>query len=89
MNRRSFFKFLPIAPVVMIAEGARAETMDLAPDYNILTLTYQKKSEHNSDSMRFWMTEPDMSRQLHISVGQDGKLWIRSKNDVWKRVVTE
>lgn len=89
MNRRSFFKFLPVAPVVLVAEGARAATVDQAPDYNIISLTPQKKTKHNSDSMRFWMTESDMSRQLHISVGQDGKLWIRSRNDVWKRVVTE
>jgi hypothetical protein len=89
MNRRSFFKFLPVAPVVLIIEGARAATVDQAPDHNIMTLTPLKKSDYKPDSLRYWMSENDMSRELNISVGQDGKLWIRSKNDVWKRVLTE
>lgn len=89
MNRRSFFKFLPVAPVVMIAEGARAATVDQEPTENIITLIPQKDVEHNTSPNTFRMIERDPSRNLHISVGRDGNLWIKSvKDNMWKRVQT-
>jgi hypothetical protein len=87
MNRRSFFKFLPVAPVVLVAEGARAATADQAPSSPTmsLVLTAQKPSKHG------WLnySETDPTRQVSMSIGNDGRLWLKSKDDVWKRVVTE
>lgn len=88
MNRRSFFKFLPVAPVVLIAEGVRAATVDQAPNESIsLQLMAHHKPVHKPG--RFMNPVPDMNRVVSMSVGQDGKLWVKSKDDVWKRVVTE
>jgi hypothetical protein len=88
MNRRSFFKFLPVAPVVLITEGARAVTADQAPEnpYNTLALAANKKSVSESGGP---VSEAVWSKSVSIAVGEDGKLWVRSKNEEWRRVVTE
>jgi len=95
MNRRSFFKFLPIAPVAFAAEGARAVTVDETPlDESVkLTLHAMKKVDstcmnlHTSIVASYPVMDP--SKSISMSVGNDGRLWIKSKDDVWKRVVTE
>jgi hypothetical protein len=89
MNRRSFFKFLPVAPVVLVAEGARASNTDQAPNDSIIPLQITGHKRH--DPKPGWFTHPeiDPTRQVSMAVGQDGRLWLKSKNDVWKRVVTE
>ena len=87
MNRRSFFKFLPVAPVVLIAEGARAATKDQEPDQNILTLIPSKEIQNRPNSLM--MREQDKSRTLNLSIGKDGNLWIKSvKDNVWKKLQT-
>jgi hypothetical protein len=90
MNRRSFFKFLPVAPVVMIAEGARAATADQAPPNKFIP-TLQLIAYHKPVHQPGWFSNPvpDMNRAVSMSVGEDGKLWVRSKNKEWRRVVTE
>ena len=89
MNRRSFFKFLPVAPVVLVAEGARAATADQAPIEQApsLQLTAHKPFKPRPG----WLMQPavDWSKQVSMAVGNDGRLWLKSKDDVWKRVVTE
>jgi hypothetical protein len=91
MNRRSFFKFLPIAPVVMISEGARAATADQAPSSPMMSfqLTAQKPAKHTSSKIFLTYPQSDPTRQVSMAVGNDGRLWLKSKDDVWKRVVTE
>lgn len=89
MNRRSFFKFLPVAPVALAAEGARAVTVDEAPADPVVSLMLTAQKKRNQSSQVFFMSEPDLTRQVSMSVGQDGRLWLKSKDDVWKRVVTE
>lgn len=96
MNRRSFFKFLPIAPVALVAEGARAATSDEAPldDGVKLVLHASKKSDgtclnlHAGGSLSSRMMT-DFTTSVTMSAGNDGHLWIKSKDGVWKRVVTE
>jgi hypothetical protein len=90
MNRRSFFKFLPVAPVVLITEGARAATADQAPPNNPIS-HLQLNLYHKPVHQPGWFTNPvpDMNRAVSMSVGEDGKLWVRSKNEEWRRVVTE
>jgi hypothetical protein len=89
MNRRSFFKFLPIAPVALIAEGARASTADQAPNKSISPLQLIAYHEPVHQPGSFTNPVPDMSRVVSMSIGQDGELWIKSKNDnFWKKVLT-
>jgi hypothetical protein len=88
MDRRSFFKFLPVAPVVLAAEGVRAATADQAPT-GVVPLQLMAQQKPKQMFGYFMPPETDWSRSVSISVGQDGKLWIKSKNDVWKRVATE
>lgn len=95
MNRRSFFKFLPVAPVVLVAEGARAVTVDQTPnDVSVkMTLHASKRVDGSCMNLHTGMrsTYPvmDPNRSVTMAVGEDGRLWIKSKDDVWKRVVTE
>lgn len=92
MNRRSFFKFLPIAPVALVAEGARAATFDGVPENNILTLTPLVRSQTRIKTTQFDIVTPcipNYKNSVDLSVGKDGRLWVKSKNDGWRRVVTE
>jgi hypothetical protein len=93
MNRRSFFKFLPVAPVVMITEGARAATADQAPNEAPvpLQLIAHKPTQPKPGQVPGWLMQPEMDWSKHVSmaVGNDGRLWLKSKNDEWRRVVTE
>ena len=89
MNRRNFFAFLPIAPVALIAEGARAATVDEAPSEPVVSLMLTAQKKRNQSSQVLFMSEPDLTRQVSMSVGQDGNLWLKPKGGEWKRVVTE
>lgn len=94
MNRRSFFKFLPIAPVALAAEGARAVTVDEAPNDVSVRMTLQASKAKDGNIMHLRSSvlsypEVDITSSVSMAVGQDGRLWLKSKDDVWKRVVTE
>ena len=91
MNRRSFFKFLPIAPVALAAEGARASNADYAPPKGQTHITLQgsKPSNRSPTSLGFGMNEPDLNRQVSMGVGEDGNLWLKTAKGEWKKVVTE
>jgi len=91
MNRRSFFKFLPIAPVALAAEGAHAYNADYAPPKGQVHITLQgsKPSNRSPTSLGFKMNEPDLTRQVSMGVGEDGNLWLKTTKGEWKRVVTE
>jgi hypothetical protein len=95
MNRRSFFKFLPIAPVALVAEGARAASLIDAPhegEYSIaITGSLKNKCQTTlgigSISYNYPITDPN--KMVSMSVGQDGNLWLKSKNGEWKKVMTD
>jgi len=90
MNRRSFFKFLPVAPLALVAEGAKAHYSSGQPQHNELSVilgAVKPQAPNNTQTLCFPVT--DLSREVTMAVGQDGRLWLRSKNDEWKRVVTE
>jgi hypothetical protein len=91
MNRRSFFKFLPIAPVALAAEGAQACNADYAPPKGQVHITLQgsKPSNRSPTSLGFGINEPDLTRQVSMGVGEDGNLWLKTAKGEWKRVVTE
>jgi len=78
MNRRSFCKFLPAAPVVLMAEGARAAS-EYAPtdDSRGIKINASKK-------------ELPRARSATLSVGADGNLWLKnSSDDTWRKVMVE
>lgn len=94
MNRRKFFSFLPLAPAAMVVEGVRAEEIDLAPKSSTVSISMMgskpvPKNEINPYFIHSGYVS-DPSKQVSLAVGEDGNLWIRSKNDnVWKKVATE
>lgn len=89
MNRRSFFKFLPVAPVVLVAEGARAATADQTPNEAGPSLQLSAYKPFQPKPGWFMQPQTDPTKLVSMAVGNDGRLWLKSKDDVWKRVVTE
>lgn len=79
MNRRDFFKFLPVAPIALPMTAVAMAREGDEPERNLLTLQMQK------DLWRVSSEDP----QVHMSIGKDGGLWIRKDKEDWKRVVTE
>lgn len=91
MNRRSFFKFLPIAPVALVAEGAKAVGIDDQPTNNDINVSLigSKPNKTSSTSIFGNMPIADPSRAVSMGVGRDGNLWIKSKGGEWAKVLTE
>jgi len=101
MNRRKFFAFLPIAPLALVAEGARAVTADGAPIQETTKIVFsaaKKKEtskspflayrEHNTVMFSSMSTNDD-SKQVSMAVGDDGNLWLKRADGEWRKVVTE
>lgn len=97
MDRRAFFSFLPLAPVIAGAALAEEANKDYKPSGPVPTLSLQQanwrtdgkeRMRVGSNGLTFQPTWSEMER-VDLSVGKDGKLWIRSVGEDWKRVVTE
>ena len=96
MNRRDFFAFLPVAPIVAmnsVEAEAKPNISAGAPrpgEFNITIQGSQRPKPIASNSIGgFYMNENDPNRGVSMAVGEDGKLWLKSINGEWKRVVTE
>lgn len=95
MNRRSFFKFLPAAPVVLVAEGAKAVTSEHAPtdDSISVKIHHAKKKElpkGPNTAILGITTRIDPTKSAILSVGSDGNLWLKnSSDDTWRKVMVE
>lgn len=92
MNRRKFFSFLPIAPAAMMVEGAKAEAESMAPEGNGISITLQGQKNPKpieGPGYRFMQSDPDPDRRLTMSVGQDGRLWLKTNDGQWQRVMVE
>ena len=93
MNRRAFFKFLPIAPVAFAAEGARAATADVAPydGQPVIKMTASTPPNRpiNDKYTYYPQWNVDTSKSVSMTVGRDGNLWLKTEVGSWKRVVTE
>lgn len=76
MDRRAFFSFLPLAPVLAGAAIAEESNKDSKPNGTVPTLSLYKDNMWGGD-------------KLDLTIGKDSKLWIRSTGEDWKRVVTE
>lgn len=95
MNRRELFSFLPLAPVLVGAAIADEANKDHKPENAVPTLSLQQTTGgrealpvHSDNRLTFNPTFYSTNR-VDLSVGKDGKLWIRSTGEDWKRVVTE
>jgi len=98
MNRRSFFAFLPVAPLALMAEGARAATASQAPPAEAVNLTLMGAAKEKSRNDLMYLSngpaplnfpQSDPAKQVAMAVGEDGELWLKGKDKQWKRVVTE
>jgi hypothetical protein len=93
MNRRSFCKFLPAAPVVLMAEGARAAS-EYAPtdDSMSVKIHHAKKKElpRGPNTAILGIRTVDVTKSATLSVGSDGNLWLKnSSDDTWRKVMVE
>jgi len=94
MNRRSFFKILPAAPVVLVAEGAKAVTSEYAPtdDSMSVKIHHAKKKElpRGPNTAILGIRTVDVTKSATLSVGSDGNLWLKnSSDDTWRKVMVE
>lgn len=94
MNRRKFFSLLPAAPVAIVSWPADAAPKEDAPHVNEHTFVLCGSKEELVEKHVMGITpiqfrQNDPMKQVSMAVGQDGHLWIKPKDGVWKRVVTE
>lgn len=93
MNRRKFFSFLPIAPAALMVEGAQAEEVNLAPTDKTIKISMMASKHVPQPKNGLYSLHnkyvSDPSKQVSLSVGEDGNLWIKSNDNPWKRVATE
>ena len=97
MDRRKFFSFLPLGAVVAGAAILSESNKDEKPsgDRGLLSLhsyddTPKERFRIGSDhSFMITPINQNPSNAVDLSVGKDGKLWLRSSGEDWKRVVTE
>jgi len=93
MNRRSFCKFLPAAPVVLMAEGARAAS-EYAPtdDSMSIKINASKKELPRGPNTAILgvTTQVDPTKSATLSVGSDGNMWLKnSSDDTWRKIMVE
>ena len=100
MDRRAFFSFLPLAPVLAAAAVVTESQAGEKPadnNANTLRLMGMKKRTNqpydNRKAMMFLGETPryivDENTHVTMAVGRDGNLWLKSAEGDWKRVVTE
>lgn len=98
MDRRSFFGFLPIAPVIVgaaVISESQANEKPADNNANTLRLMGMKKNNqpYNNPNAIMYLGNPscvvDDTTHVTMAVGRDGNLWLKSAEGDWKRVVTE
>lgn len=98
MNRRTLFGTIALSPLMAVTAFAKEDTQNEAPDSASPNLTIQgvlKKDREimrvgtNSFSIDASFPQYDPNVAVSMSVGKDGKLWLKSAGGEWKRVVTE
>lgn len=97
MNRRDFFKFLPVAPIALpMTAVAMAREGDEPSEGDVNISIHGSRPPRKIEThyphiggMNFNLRENDPDRIVTMSVGKDGQFWIKTSKDGWKRVVTE
>lgn len=97
MNRRDFFKFLPVAPIALPMTAVAMANEGNEPVDEAIKLVLHGTKKRDGEMMRLGNNtmnlqmphETDPTKSVALSIGNDGHLWIKSAEDKWKRVVTE
>ena len=99
MNRRGLFGVFALSPFVAINAIAKERpTGEPDTEQPRLVLSGTEKSDPSEPSERMRITSDgffvqnykhDPHKQVSMSVGEDGNLWIKTAYGQWKRVVTE
>ena len=102
MNRRGLFAFFALTPVMAVEAIAKSPEpskpkIEGAPfdGQTVLTLTAQDKPKplENKAIIKGQpitiMKQTLDTKSVSMAVGEDGDLWLRSKDGEWKRVMTE
>ena len=103
-NRRNLLRYLSFgavgaaAPAVVHAKTEEKKIVsDVEKDGPICTETLsirngtkmKPKEPTNDNALVFIGDNYTEHKQVAMSVGQDGNLWLKTENGIWKRVVTE
>ena len=76
--------------MALVAEGAKAHYSSEQPQHNELSIilgAVKPQAPNNTQTLCFPVA--DSSREVAMSVGQDGNLWIKPKDGEWAKVVTQ
>jgi hypothetical protein len=99
MNRRSLFAAFALSPIMAVEAFAKQkpEGEPHNQQHSIVLTGIKKQTAKTTATVDGsgnyltsdgWLnTDPD--KAVRMSVGEDGNLWLMSKGDNWKRVVTE
>ncbi len=92
MNRRKFFALLPAAPVAVAlwpSESKAAPEDTPRPGELSLILNSTKEPVSLNYKDKIFVSGLEDVSQVSMAVGRDGNLWLKGKDNEWKRVVTE
>lgn len=97
MNRRSLFGVIALSPIMAVEAFAKEKpTGEPLEDSVKMTLMGVKKKDGtmmylgNGSSMTLGnFPQYDPNKQVSLAVGEDGNLWLKSKDGEWKRIATE
>jgi len=94
MNRRGFLSVVTMgavaAPAAAMGVKASSDPSDAPISDTTLSITSGvKKSNDQSNDQDFFHKPYEEYKNVHMAVGKDGNLWIKTESGQWKRVVTE
>lgn len=102
MNRRSLFGAIALSPFIAAQVVAKEySSAEDAPPEKGCNLTLMGTKNRKDSSLMYLsegapsqfisvdMPQSDPDRAVTLSVGNDGRLWIKSVGGKWQRVVTE
>ena len=93
MNRRGLFGAFALSPFIAINAIAKERpTGEPDSEQTRLVINGTKKSDPSAERRGSFFVphhEYDPNKQVTMSVGEDGHLWIKTSHGQWKRIVTE
>ena len=93
MNRRGLFGAFALSPFIAINAIAKERpTGEPDSEQTRLVINGTMKSDSSAERGRSIFAQHhkyDPSKQVTMSIGEDGHLWIKTAYGQWKRVVTE
>lgn len=97
MNRRSLFGMFALSPLMAVSAFAKEEASGAPPKHAVNLTLMGTVKEKNQNDLMYLSNGPasnlnmpvDPSKSVAMAVGDDGRLWLKSKGGQWKRVMTE